>query len=251
MAAERRDGELALIALQAPDPLPQDAEIHGPRTEWGGFPLVHLDVMESAAGLPESRVDDQFTRGWQGTIGPGGPIGQVRQDPKSVGIVGRERADDHGVGGPEGDHRLDDGLPVRVGLMSLLHQPQDVRKVLGPVRDPAGAGPIGSSNRGLTPTWRDDRRLHSAEVPMILAADPGAIQALRPRDGGPHPAARTAPPEPSWRRGASLATSTMFRGETSPIAASRRSWRGMSISSVIIVRGPFREEGRCTAAASS
>ena len=102
-----------------------------------GFLVAHLDVMEPPGDLRESRMDDQLPRRAQGTIGPAGQVRQVRQQPRSVGIVGRERADDHGVGGPQRDDRLNDGLAVVVGLMSLLHQPQDVRKVLGPVRDPA------------------------------------------------------------------------------------------------------------------
>ena len=93
-----------------------------------------------------------------------------------------------------------------------------------------GSGPIGSSNRGLTPVRRDSRRCQAAEPHKVWAAtrvhcrpfgyETGDVARPDPRRS---PRPEPAPPRP---RGGSLATRTRFRVATPPWCASRRSRRG-------------------------
>ena len=45
-------------------------------------------------------------------MGPARQVGQVGEQPRGIGVIGRERAGDHGLGGLERDDRPGDGLAV-------------------------------------------------------------------------------------------------------------------------------------------
>ena len=169
VAAESRDREFAGIALELTQALSQDADITGAGPQRSGIVAAHLDVLEPPGDLCEARVDDQLPGRAEGSISLACQVCEVRQQAGRVGIIRGQRADDHGIGGPQRDDRGGDGLAVVAEPSSRFSRcriPDMFSGRSGVARCRADR----FQARGLTRLLPTRRRHHAAEPLTVLAA---------------------------------------------------------------------------------
>ena len=203
-----------------------------------GFPLVHLHVMDAPGGLPEIRWTIS-SRGGRGHDRPGRPDRPGTADrPGVLASLGESGPTTMASAVERATIASTMGSGFAFVRWSLLHQPEDVRKGCSASPRPGGARDDRLVEPRADATWRDDRRLRSAEAPDDLRRDPRGCRPL-----GPATAGRIRPPvsrRPSHygEPGALASTSTMFRGRH------LQSWRSAIVarhldSSVLIATRSF------------
>jgi glucokinase len=183
--ALRTRHDVAAIGVAAAGFIDHDRStvIHAPNIAWRNEPL--RDVLQRRLNAPVSIENDANAAGWgEFRFGAGRGRRDIVMLTMGTGVGGAVVADGalyrggHGISGELGHIRFErNGLPCGCGQSGCLEQYASGRALQREAAAIAAAGGIG---RALADARDTDGTIHGGDISrLVLAGDPGALEALR------------------------------------------------------------------------